>query len=130
MPLITVSLLANCKSSDEGGGDTPKSTYYTVTLDAAGGAFATGPTYSFDVEEGEIVAFLGPNGAGKSTTIKMLTGILERDEGDIKIMGIDPSTDRKKLAKSIGTVFQGFHIRCGNYFFHTVIFGKVVKNIG
>ncbi|MCQ2911199.1 MAG: ATP-binding cassette domain-containing protein [Clostridia bacterium] len=60
---------------------------------------------TFDVEEGEIVAFLGPNGAGKSTTIKMLTGILERDEGDIKIMGIDPSTDRKKLAKSIGTVF-------------------------
>lgn len=60
---------------------------------------------SFEVEEGEMLAFLGPNGAGKSTTIKMLTGILERDEGVVEVMGIDPSKERKKLAKSIGTVF-------------------------
>ena len=31
---------------------------------------------SFEVEEGEMIAFIGPNGAGKSTTIKMMTGIL------------------------------------------------------
>lgn len=60
---------------------------------------------SFDVYEGEMVAFLGPNGAGKSTTIKMLTGILQRDEGDIKVLGLDPSKDRKELARNIGTVF-------------------------
>ena len=41
---------------------------------------------SFEVEEGEIIAFIGPNGAGKSTTIKMLTGILFPDEGDIKVL--------------------------------------------
>ena len=40
---------------------------------------------SFEVKEGEIIAFIGPNGAGKSTTIKMLTGILERDAGDIHL---------------------------------------------
>lgn len=60
---------------------------------------------TFNVEEGEILAFLGPNGAGKSTTIKMLTGILERDAGSIKVMGIDPSKDRKALARKIGTMF-------------------------
>ena len=60
---------------------------------------------SFDVEKGEIIAFIGPNGAGKSTTIKMLTGILHPDSGDISIMGIDPKKERKKLAYSIGTVF-------------------------
>ena len=60
---------------------------------------------SFDVEEGEMIAFIGPNGAGKSTTIKMLTGILYKNEGDIKVLNLDPSKDRKKLAYKIGTVF-------------------------
>lgn len=60
---------------------------------------------SFNVEKGEIVAFIGPNGAGKSTTIKMMTGILFPDKGDIKILGLDPKKDRKRLAYEIGTVF-------------------------
>lgn len=60
---------------------------------------------SFDVEKGEIIAFIGPNGAGKSTTIKMLTGILYPNKGSIKVMGLDPKNDRKKLAYEIGTVF-------------------------
>ena len=60
---------------------------------------------SFDVEEGETVAFIGPNGAGKSTTIKMLTGILYPTKGDIKICGLTPIKDRNKLAHMIGTVF-------------------------
>ena len=60
---------------------------------------------SFDVEEGEMIAFIGPNGAGKSTTIKMLTGILFPDSGDIKVLDLNPSKDRKKLAYKIGTVF-------------------------
>lgn len=60
---------------------------------------------SFDVEEGETIAFIGPNGAGKSTTIKMLTGILYPISGDIKIYGLTPIKDRDKLAYKIGTVF-------------------------
>ena len=60
---------------------------------------------SFEVEEGEIIAFIGPNGAGKSTTIKMLTGILYPDSGDIKVLGLNPVTQRKELAYKIGTVF-------------------------
>lgn len=60
---------------------------------------------SFEVEQGEMLAFIGPNGAGKSTTIKMLTGILCPDKGSIKVLGIDPTKERKKLAYKIGTVF-------------------------
>lgn len=60
---------------------------------------------SFSVNKGEIIAFIGPNGAGKSTTIKMMTSILYPDEGNIKILGLDPAKDRKKLAYEIGTVF-------------------------
>ena len=60
---------------------------------------------SFEVEEGETIAFIGPNGAGKSTTIKMLTGILYPTGGDIKICGLTPIKDRDKLVYKIGTVF-------------------------
>lgn len=60
---------------------------------------------SFNVEEGETIAFIGPNGAGKSTTIKMLTGILYPTKGSIKICGLTPIKDRNALAYKIGTVF-------------------------
>ncbi len=60
---------------------------------------------SFKIEKGEIVAFIGPNGAGKSTTIKMLTGIIHPTSGNIEIDGLNPSTDRKKLAYNIGCMF-------------------------
>ena len=60
---------------------------------------------SFEVEEGETIAFIGPNGAGKSTTIKMLTGILYPTSGTIKVCGLTPIKDRDKLSYKIGTVF-------------------------
>ena len=60
---------------------------------------------SFSIEEGEAVAFIGPNGAGKSTTIKMLTGILYPTDGDINVLGYNPSKERVKLSYEIGSVF-------------------------
>lgn len=42
---------------------------------------------NLNIENGEIFGFLGPNGAGKTTTIRMITGILEPDEGDILVDG-------------------------------------------
>ena len=60
---------------------------------------------TFSVAEGEALAFIGPNGAGKSTTIKMLTGILYPTSGDIKVLGYNPSKERVKLSREIGTVF-------------------------
>lgn len=60
---------------------------------------------SFDINEGEIVAYIGPNGAGKSTTIKMLCGILNPDSGTISINGLNPFDNRKKFVSNIGVVF-------------------------
>ena len=60
---------------------------------------------NFKIDKGKIIAFIGPNGAGKSTTIKMLTGILYPDSGNIKVLGLDPTKERKRLAYEIGTVF-------------------------
>ncbi len=60
---------------------------------------------SFTIKKGEILAFIGPNGAGKSTTIKMLTGILYPSHGQISVMGVDPTKNRRELSYKIGTVF-------------------------
>jgi ABC-2 type transport system ATP-binding protein len=45
---------------------------------------------SFAVEEGELLGYIGANGAGKSTTIKLLTGILVRSSGQVRVAGIVP----------------------------------------
>ena len=45
---------------------------------------------SFKVKKGEIFGFLGVNGAGKTTTINMITGLLQKDSGTIKILNHDP----------------------------------------
>jgi ABC-2 type transport system ATP-binding protein len=60
---------------------------------------------SFQVEEGELLAFIGPNGAGKSTTIKMLTGILNPTGGSAQVLGLVPWEARRQLAYNIGSVF-------------------------
>ena len=60
---------------------------------------------SFSIKKGEIVGFIGPNGAGKSTTIKMLSGILYPDDGNVIIDGFVPYKQRKQYVKNIGVVF-------------------------
>lgn len=60
---------------------------------------------NFEIAEGEIVGYIGPNGAGKSTTIKMLTGILQPDRGQVFVNGIQPGKCRVDNAKNIGVVF-------------------------
>lgn len=60
---------------------------------------------SFSVERGEMVGYLGPNGAGKSTTIKMITGILTPTSGDLTVLGLNPTRQRRALTSRIGVVF-------------------------
>ncbi|MFK4011561.1 ABC transporter ATP-binding protein [Bacillus cereus] len=59
----------------------------------------------FSIEKGEIVGYIGANGAGKSTTIKMISGILTPDTGEITVNGIVPYENRIQNAKNIGAVF-------------------------
>jgi len=56
---------------------------------------------SFRIEPGEVVAFLGPNGAGKSTTIRILTGQIERDGGEARVLGLDPRTDAEAIRRQL-----------------------------
>jgi len=57
---------------------------------------------SFSLGKGEIVGFLGPNGAGKSTTMKMITGYLQPDAGEIKVCGIRVDRGAINVKRKIG----------------------------
>lgn len=61
---------------------------------------------SFNVNEGEIFGFLGPNGAGKTTTIKMITGLLSIDEGEIKVSGKDVKKEFEKALENVGGIIE------------------------
>ena len=58
----------------------------------------------FEVKNGEIFGFLGPNGAGKTTTVRMLTGIIKPDFGQISIMGLNIRRDPIKAKQIMGVV--------------------------
>ncbi len=59
---------------------------------------------SLKIENGEILGFIGPNGAGKTTIIKMMTGILGIDEGNILIDGKSIKDNPYEAKKNIGLV--------------------------
>src|SRR3954463_68747 len=54
------------------------------------------------VARGKTFAFLGRNAAGKTTTIRMLLGLLKRDDGAIRILGLDPQREPIELRRRIG----------------------------
>lgn len=61
---------------------------------------------SLKVEEGQIYGFLGPNGAGKTTTIKMITGLVSLDSGNILINNYDIKKDYKKAMENVGAIVE------------------------
>jgi len=79
----------------------------TAMIEALGlskfyGPFAAIKDVTFEVSEGEVVAFLGPNGAGKSTTMKLLTGYLSPSAGGARIAGHDMQEDRLAGSARLG----------------------------
>ena len=61
---------------------------------------------SFAVEQGEVFALLGPNGAGKTTTVEILEGYRKRDDGDVRVLDVDPGRAGSAFRARIGIVLQ------------------------
>lgn len=57
---------------------------------------------SFEISQGEVVGFLGPNGAGKSTTMRIITGFINADAGQVKIGDFDMAKSPVAAKKMIG----------------------------
>ncbi|MFI6479308.1 ABC transporter ATP-binding protein [Nonomuraea sp. NPDC050663] len=58
------------------------------------------------VEKGEIFGILGPNGAGKTTAVECMSGLRKPDGGTLRVLGLDPQTQRRELLQRIGTQLQ------------------------
>ena len=61
---------------------------------------------SFEVKEGEIFGLLGPNGAGKTSTLECLEGLRAPNGGSLRVAGLDPASDSRKLRNLIGVQLQ------------------------
>ncbi|UKS30101.1 ABC transporter ATP-binding protein [Paenibacillus sp. HWE-109] len=61
---------------------------------------------NLSIHEGEVFGLLGPNGAGKSTTIKMLSGLLKIDQGEMVVDGLSVAKDTLEVKRRIGLVPQ------------------------
>ncbi len=61
---------------------------------------------SLQAERGQVTAILGPNGAGKTTTVEICEGYRRPDEGIVRVLGLDPVRDAKKLRPKVGVMLQ------------------------
>ena len=61
---------------------------------------------TFEIQQGEIFGLLGPNGAGKTSTLECLEGLRKPDEGLLRVAGVDPWKEPRKLRNMIGVQLQ------------------------
>ena len=61
---------------------------------------------NLSINKGEMVGLLGPNGSGKTTLALLMMGLLKPDQGLVRVDGLDPQKDRKKLVHRVGFLFQ------------------------
>lgn len=59
-----------------------------------------------DIHRGEIFGFLGPNGAGKTTAMKIMTGLIAPDSGDVNILGHSITDDFEKAMENVGCIIE------------------------
>ncbi|MGI0071867.1 MAG: ABC transporter ATP-binding protein [Thermoplasmata archaeon] len=82
---------------------------------------------SFTVRRGEVFGLLGRNGAGKSTLIKAMTTLIRPTSGTLRVLGLDPSRDGRRIRERIGVVQQGesfdFTTVQGNFDVYGVLWG-------
>ncbi|MEL7798819.1 MULTISPECIES: ABC transporter ATP-binding protein [Idiomarina] len=73
------------------------------------GGFEALKGIDLEVEEGDFYALLGPNGAGKSTTIGIISSLVNKTSGQVKVFGYDLDTQLTDLKRQIGLVPQEFN---------------------
>ena len=61
---------------------------------------------SFEIGRGEVFGLLGPNGAGKTSTIEILEGLRQPDSGSVRVCGLEPARESRRLKQKIGAQLQ------------------------
>jgi ABC-2 type transport system ATP-binding protein len=65
---------------------------------------------SLDVKRGEMFGLIGPDGAGKTTAIRLMCGLLHADEGELRVLGLDPVRAHRRLTERVGYLSQRFSL--------------------
>jgi ABC-2 type transport system ATP-binding protein len=65
---------------------------------------------SLEVRRGEMFGLIGPDGAGKTTTIRLICGLLHADEGNVRVLGLDPLQAHRRLTERVGYLSQRFSL--------------------
>jgi lipooligosaccharide transport system ATP-binding protein len=94
-----------------GGAREPTSDAAAALIHARGltkkfGDFTAVDAVDFDVAPGESFGFLGPNGAGKTSTMRMIGCVSPITDGELRVLGMDPTTDAARIKARLGVVPQ------------------------
>jgi ABC-2 type transport system ATP-binding protein len=65
---------------------------------------------SLEVNRGEMFGLIGPDGAGKTTAIRLMCGLLHADEGQLRVLGLDPIRAHRALTERVGYLSQRFSL--------------------
>ncbi len=89
---------------------------------------------SFEVMHGQVFGLLGPNGAGKTTTLRLITGLLYRDDGEIRVLGFDPQRQARAVRQHIGLVPQNTNLyddlsALDNLWHHAALYCADLKSV-
>ena len=71
-------------------------------LNKSYGKFKALDNLNLEIEKGELFGFVGPNGAGKTTTMRIVSGLLSADSGEVQVDGIDALKNPQKIKEKIG----------------------------
>ncbi len=106
-----------------------------VSMSGIEKSFAGVPALSqanLEIAPGEVHALIGQNGAGKSTMIKVLTGVYDRDAGDVHLAGVPSriSTPREAQESGIATIYQELNLVPLRSVTENIILGYEPKRLG
>jgi ABC-2 type transport system ATP-binding protein len=84
-----------------------------ITLDGVTKRYGTTvavDALSLSVDRGEMFGLIGPDGAGKTTTIRLMCGLLPSDQGNVRVLNLDPVRDHRRLTDRVGYLSQRFSL--------------------
>jgi ABC-2 type transport system ATP-binding protein len=93
---------------------------------------------SFQIKRGEIFGLLGPNGAGKTTTVELIEGLRQRDDGEIRVLGVNPQDGLGRIREIIGvqlqqtTLYERIRVKevidlFGSYYPHQLLTSEILE---
>src|SRR5687768_9548976 len=65
---------------------------------------------TLDVRRGEMFGLIGPDGAGKTTAIRLMCGLVHADGGEVRVLGLEPTRDHRRVSERIGYLSQRFSL--------------------